>query len=76
VTCDGLLNKANQYPGSAVFEIAASGVAMEKLVIGKPATPASARDFMDPSTFATCLQQAKAKGWSEFYLFDPFLDIY
>lgn len=32
VTCAGLLDKATQYPGSSVFEIAAAGVPLSKLV--------------------------------------------
>ncbi|KIM90462.1 glycoside hydrolase family 18 protein [Piloderma croceum F 1598] len=45
---------------SALFQIAASGVPLSKLVIGKPAIPGDAGSgFM-----ATCVSLAKQKGWS------------
>jgi chitinase len=38
-TCAGLFDKSSsQYPKTSVFEIAASGVNINKLVVGKPAT--------------------------------------
>lgn len=37
-TCDGLLSKSGDpFPGSSLFEIAAGGIPLEKLMIGKPA---------------------------------------
>ncbi|KAJ6514092.1 glycoside hydrolase [Mycena vulgaris] len=49
---------------SSVFQIAANGVSLNKIVIDKPATAADATNgFMDPGTFSTCLAQAKAQGW-------------
>ncbi|KAF8182479.1 glycoside hydrolase superfamily [Mycena galopus ATCC 62051] len=65
-TCAGLLTaSSSQWPESALFQIAANGVPLNKLVIGKPATAADAGSgYMDPGTLATCLAQAKAKGWS------------
>ncbi|KAI0820329.1 glycoside hydrolase [Trametes gibbosa] len=64
--CDGLLNTAGApFTGSALFEIAANGVELNKLVIGKPGSAADANDgFIDPATLGTCIDQAKAKGWS------------
>jgi len=63
--CAGLLTQSSStWPGTSVFEIAAAGVSLDKLVIGKPATSADATNgFMDTATLATCVAQAKAKGW-------------
>ncbi|KAJ6525056.1 glycoside hydrolase family 18 protein [Mycena vulgaris] len=65
-TCTGLLTaSSNTWPQSSVFQIAANGVSLNKIVIGKPATAADATNgFMDPGTLSTCLAQAKAQGWS------------
>jgi len=67
-TCDNLLTTSSStWPKTSVFEIAAGGVPLSKIVIGKPATTADANNgFMSTSTLANCLQQAKAKGWSTF----------
>ncbi|KAI0766598.1 glycoside hydrolase [Trametes elegans] len=64
--CEGLLNTAGApFPKSSLFEIAANGVDLNKLVIGKPGTAADATNgFIDPATLGTCVSQAKAKGWS------------
>ncbi|KAL1943057.1 hypothetical protein VTO73DRAFT_4728 [Trametes versicolor] len=65
-TCDNLLNTAGgDWPGSALFEIAAAGVDLNKLVIGKPGNNAGDADsgFIAPATLAGCVAQAKAKGW-------------
>ncbi|KIK56293.1 glycoside hydrolase family 18 protein [Collybiopsis luxurians FD-317 M1] len=65
-TCAGLLTaSSSNFAQSAVFQIAASGVPENKLVIGKPAIPSGASTgYMDPGTLATCVGQAKSKGWS------------
>jgi len=65
-TCAGLLTTSGgAWPQSSVFEIAASGVSLNKLVIGKPAQSSDATNgYIDPSTLAGCVSQAKAKGWS------------
>ncbi|KAI6164652.1 glycoside hydrolase family 18 protein [Pisolithus thermaeus] len=64
-TCTGLLNTSSStWPSTALFQIAASGVPLNKLVIGKPATAGDANNgYMDPSTLAGCLGTAKAQGW-------------
>lgn len=64
-TCDGLLNNSSStWPESALFQIADSGITLDKLVIGKPATSSDASNgFIEPSTLATCVAQAKAQGW-------------
>ncbi|TFY59963.1 hypothetical protein EVJ58_g5451 [Rhodofomes roseus] len=64
-TCDGLLtNSSSTWPDSALFQIISSGVAQEKLVIGKPGTSGDANNgYMSTSTLATCVEQAKGKGW-------------
>ncbi|KAJ7581133.1 glycoside hydrolase family 18 protein [Mycena floridula] len=62
-TCDNLLTTSSStWPNSALFQIAASGVPLSKLVIGKPS--AAGGGFMSASTLATCLQSAKAQGWT------------
>ncbi|EPQ56341.1 glycoside hydrolase [Gloeophyllum trabeum ATCC 11539] len=65
-TCAGLLTTSSStWPQSALFQIAANGVSLNKLVIGKPATTGDANNgYIDPSTLATCVQQAKNQGWS------------
>ena len=65
--CTGLLTTSGgSYPGSSVFEISANGVNVDKLVIGKPAIAADAPSggYIDPSTLATCVSQAKSQGWN------------
>ncbi|EIW74224.1 glycoside hydrolase family 18 protein [Coniophora puteana RWD-64-598 SS2] len=66
-TCDGLLTESTSaWPKSSLFEIAASGVDQDKLIIGKPGTTADANNgYIDPATLAGCVSQAHAKGWSE-----------
>ncbi|KAJ7719125.1 glycoside hydrolase family 18 protein [Mycena metata] len=66
VTCAGLLTASSStWPESAVFQIAANGVPLNKLVIGKGATAADANNgFIDPGTLAGCVEQAKNQGWS------------
>ncbi|KAI0741570.1 glycoside hydrolase family 18 protein [Daedaleopsis nitida] len=66
-TCDTLLNTSGgDWPNSAVFEIGASGVDVNKLVIGKPAQAAGDANngYVAPETLATCVSEAKAKGWN------------
>ncbi|KAL5483523.1 hypothetical protein ACEPAI_8755 [Sanghuangporus weigelae] len=64
-TCAGLLTSSSStWPESALFQIAANGVDLNKLVIGKPATSADASNgFIDPSTLAGCVAQARNRGW-------------
>lgn len=61
----GLLTvSSSAWPQTSLFEIAASGVPADKLVIGKPASPSDASNgYVDPATLATCFAQAKEKGW-------------
>ncbi|KAH9924654.1 chitinase [Epithele typhae] len=66
--CDSLLNAAQApFTGSSLFEIASNGFALDKLVIGKPATAADVgpppSGLMDPATLGTCVDQAATKGW-------------
>ncbi|KDQ61715.1 glycoside hydrolase family 18 protein [Jaapia argillacea MUCL 33604] len=65
-TCSGLLtNSSSTWPESSIFEIAANGVPLNKLVIGKPATQTAASNgYVDPDTLADCVDQAVQKGWS------------
>ncbi|KZP12797.1 glycoside hydrolase family 18 protein [Athelia psychrophila] len=65
-TCASLLTTSSStWPNTALFQIAASGVPENKLVIGKPGNSADADNgYIAPATLATCVAQAKAKGWS------------
>lgn len=65
-TCAGLLDRSsNTWPQTALFQIAANGVPVDKLVIGKPAAIGDANNgFMTPALLAQCVQQAKNRGWN------------
>ncbi|KAF8518094.1 glycoside hydrolase family 18 protein [Gautieria morchelliformis] len=64
-TCTGLVtNSGGPYTKSSIFEIHSAGVTLNKIVMGKPATAGDATGFVNPSTLATCVQQAKNAGWS------------
>lgn len=67
-TCSGLLTASSStWPQTALFQIAASGVSLDKLVIGKPGTTADANNgYMSTSTLASCVAQAYSSGWSKF----------
>ncbi|TFL02200.1 glycoside hydrolase superfamily [Pterulicium gracile] len=64
--CPGLLDESSStWPETAVFQIAANGVPMDKLVIGKPAGVGDANNGQMPAeTLATCLAEAKERGWN------------
>lgn len=76
VDCDGLLNDSSDvWPQSALFQIAASGIPLSKLVIGKPGTSGDASNgFISTSILAQCVQQAKNRGWSEYYQISTLLN--
>ncbi|VDC07602.1 unnamed protein product [Peniophora sp. CBMAI 1063] len=66
-TCTNLLTTSGGiHPGSSLFEIAANGVPLDKLVIGKPALASdeTSGGLMDASTLATCVAQAHSQGWN------------
>ena len=65
-TCTGLLKQSSSaWPNTSLFEIAASGVPQDKLIIGKPATKNDAASgYISPSALAGCVGQAKARGWT------------
>jgi len=65
-TCTGLLTASTSaWPETALFQIAANGVSLDKLLIGKPATSSDAANgYIDPSTLASCVSQAASKGWN------------
>ena len=69
-TCTGLLTTSSAaWPKTALFQIIASGVPSSKVVLGKPATAAdTVTGYVSPSTLASCVSQAKGKGWSAFNL--------
>ena len=64
-TCANLLTtSSDQWPQTALFQIASNGVPLDKLVIGKPATPNDASTgYMTISMLTSCLNQAKHQGW-------------
>jgi hypothetical protein len=66
VDCPGLLTQSSSNnPRTSVFEIAASGVPLQKIVIGKPASVADANNgFMPTDVLAQCVAQAKGMEWS------------
>jgi hypothetical protein len=65
-SCAGLLTASSSaWPNTAVFQLAANGVALNKIVIGKPAIASDAENgFVSTGSLATCVAQAKAQGWS------------
>ncbi|KAI9463815.1 glycoside hydrolase family 18 protein [Boletus coccyginus] len=65
-TCSALLTASTSpFPETALFQIAANGVALDKLVIAKPATISDATNgYIDPSMLASCVSQAVSKGWN------------
>lgn len=69
-TCSGLLTSSSAtWPKTALFQIIASGVSSSKLVIGKPGSIVDATTgYVSPSQLASCVSEAKGKGWSAFNL--------
>ncbi|KAF9063841.1 glycoside hydrolase [Rhodocollybia butyracea] len=65
-TCAGLLTSSSStWPKSSVFQIAARGISLDKLVIGKPAGPSDASNgYMTTSLLASCASQAVSMGWN------------
>ncbi|KAF9223962.1 glycoside hydrolase family 18 protein [Gyrodon lividus] len=65
-TCTGLLTASSPtWPKTAVFQLSAAGVTLNKIVIGKPATSTDASNgYMSPSTLANCLGTAVGEGWN------------
>ncbi|KAG1808723.1 glycoside hydrolase superfamily [Suillus subaureus] len=64
-TCTGLLTESSTtFPNTALFQIAAAGVSLDKLVIGKPATTADATNgYMNTTLLAECVETAYEEGW-------------
>ncbi|KAF7983288.1 hypothetical protein HWV62_22945 [Athelia sp. TMB] len=65
VDCAGLLTTSSSaWPNTALFQIIASGIPSDKLLIGKPGTAADATNgYVDPTSLATCVAQAVSQGW-------------
>ncbi|KAF9240689.1 glycoside hydrolase family 18 protein [Melanogaster broomeanus] len=65
--CTGLLTESSPtWPNTSVFQIAVTGVTLNKLVIGKPATTGDASNgYTSPSTLARRLKTAAEKKWGE-----------
>ncbi|KAF9029959.1 glycoside hydrolase superfamily, partial [Rhodocollybia butyracea] len=56
---------SSTWPKSSVFQIAARGISLDKLVIGKPAGPSDASNgYMTTSLLASCASQAVSMGWN------------
>ncbi|KIM83828.1 glycoside hydrolase family 18 protein [Piloderma croceum F 1598] len=66
IDCPGLLTKSSSNnPHTSVFEIAASGVELDKIAIGKPASTADASNgFMSTDLLAQCVAEAKGMHWA------------
>ncbi|EJD39830.1 glycoside hydrolase [Auricularia subglabra TFB-10046 SS5] len=65
-TCETLLHESDGwFTGTSVFEIADSGVPLNKLVIGKPGAPEDATNtgYMHPADLGVCVTQAANEGW-------------
>lgn len=65
--CTSLLTTSqSNYPHTSIFEINQySGVPLNNLVLGKPASTADADSgYLDPNTLAGCLTQGQSAGWS------------
>ncbi|KAG2128556.1 glycoside hydrolase family 18 protein [Suillus clintonianus] len=64
-TCTGLLTTSSStWPKTSVFQIAAAGVSLDKLVIGKPATTSDASNgYMNTTLLAQCVDNAYQQGW-------------
>ncbi|KAG2113001.1 glycoside hydrolase family 18 protein [Suillus discolor] len=64
-TCTGLITEsAAPWPNTSVFQIAAAGVSLDKVVIGKPATTADATNgYMNTTVLAQCVEMAYEQGW-------------
>lgn len=64
-TCTGLLTKSSStWPKTSLFQIAAAGVSLDKLVIGKPATSSDASNgYMSTTLLAQCVDTAYQQGW-------------
>lgn len=62
--CGTLLYHSNKYPHASLFEIAANGVPLNKIVVGKPGSFAGAfNGYMDTSTLNNCMTQAEGYGY-------------
>ncbi|KAF8532434.1 glycoside hydrolase superfamily [Gautieria morchelliformis] len=64
--CAGLLTQSPaSFPKSSLFEIAASGVSLNKLLIGKPVIdPDASNGYITPQVLGQCVQQAVSKKWA------------
>jgi hypothetical protein len=66
-TCQTLVTKSRDFPGTSVVELMNNGIPANKIIIGKPATAKDADNgFMEASELAKCGQLAQNHGWSEF----------
>ncbi|XAO25541.1 hypothetical protein I312_104369 [Cryptococcus bacillisporus CA1280] len=67
VTCETLVtDSGSEWPSTSVFEINSyTGVALDKIVIGKPLSANSASNgYMSASDLQVCVGEAKEKGWN------------
>jgi chitinase len=64
VTCDDMLVKSANFPGSSMTELNAAGVPWEKLVLGKTMEVADGSSgHMEMADLGKCVKQGKALGW-------------
>ena len=67
-SCSGLIHvSSSSWPESALFQISANGVDLDKLVIGKPGRSVDVNNgYMSPGNLAGCVSQAHDAGWGKF----------
>lgn len=64
-TCDTIVTSSSKFPGTAVLELSTAGISADKIVITKPAIGGdTGSGYIDPSTIASCVQQAAGSDWS------------
>jgi len=63
--CVTLFTKSSSaWPQTSVFEMVASGIPIEKIVVGKPGTPHDESEgYMDPADIGKCVTQAASQGF-------------
>ncbi|KAH8922653.1 glycoside hydrolase family 18 protein [Atractiella rhizophila] len=65
-SCSQLIHTSGGWePGTSILELNARGIPMEKLVLGKPSTPANAGSgYMTAAQLQPCVQDARNNGWN------------
>ncbi|KAJ6517276.1 glycoside hydrolase family 18 protein [Mycena vitilis] len=79
-TCNDLIDKSSVKPQTSVFEIHDNAqVPLDMIVIGKPAALTDVKNsttagYMNETYLATCVQEAKQKGWNGGIMFWQYSD--